>query len=47
MAAYTAPEKTRDLDGMLVALVGGSGFFGRHIAQELLTRGARLRAMNF
>lgn len=43
MAAYTAPEKTRDLDGMLVALVGGSGFFGRHIAQELLARGARLR----
>ncbi|MDE2405781.1 MAG: complex I NDUFA9 subunit family protein [Sphingomonadales bacterium] len=27
----------------LVVLVGGSGFFGRHLAQELLARGARLR----
>lgn len=35
--------RTRDLDGKLVALVGGSGFFGRHLAQELLDRGARLR----
>jgi len=34
---------TRDLDGQLVALVGGTGFFGRHLAQELLARGARLR----
>lgn len=33
----------RDLDGMLVALVGGSGFFGTHLAQELLARGARVR----
>ncbi|MFN3470270.1 MAG: complex I NDUFA9 subunit family protein [Novosphingobium sp.] len=38
-----ANGRTRDLDGMLVALVGGSGFFGRHLAQELLARGARLR----
>ena len=45
MAAYTAPEKTRDLDGMLVALVGGSGFFGRHIAQELLARGHEVIAL--
>jgi NADH dehydrogenase len=35
--------KKRDLDGKLVALVGGTGFFGRHLAQELLDRGARLR----
>jgi NADH dehydrogenase len=33
----------RDLDGKLVALIGGTGFFGRHLAQELLARGARLR----
>ncbi len=35
--------RTRDLDGKLVALVGGTGFFGRHLAQDLLARGARLR----
>ena len=27
----------------LVVLIGGSGFFGKHLAQELLARGARLR----
>lgn len=32
-----------DLNGKLVVLVGGSGFVGRHLAQALLTRGARLR----
>lgn len=32
-----------DLDGKLVVLVGGSGFVGRHLAQALLARGARLR----
>lgn len=31
------------LRGRLVILLGGSGFFGRHLAQELLARGARLR----
>lgn len=31
------------LDGKLVALMGGSGFLGSHIAQALLRRGARLR----
>ena len=31
------------LDGKLVVLVGGSGFLGKHLAQVLLARGARLR----
>ena len=31
------------LRGKLVVLLGGSGFFGTHLAQELLSRGARLR----
>jgi len=31
------------LNGKLVAMTGGSGFFGRHVAQALLERGARLR----
>lgn len=31
------------LDGKLVVLIGGSGFFGKRVAQALLTRGARLR----
>lgn len=31
------------LTGKLVVLVGGSGFVGTHLAQELLARGARLR----
>lgn len=33
----------QDLGGKLVVLVGGAGFLGRHVAQELLSRGARLR----
>lgn len=33
----------RALAGRLVVLLGGSGFLGRHLAQELLSRGARLR----
>ena len=33
----------RDLEGQLIALVGGSGFIGTHVAQALLARGARLR----
>lgn len=31
------------LYGKIVTVLGGSGFVGRHLAQELLTRGARLR----
>lgn len=35
--------KRDPLDGKLVVLFGGSGFFGTHAAQALLERGARLR----
>lgn len=38
--------KNDDLFGKLVVLLGGSGFFGRHLAQELLSRGARLRIVS-
>jgi len=31
------------LEGKLVVLIGGSGFFGAHLAQDLLARGARVR----
>lgn len=31
------------LSDKIVTVLGGSGFFGRHLAQELLARGARLR----
>jgi NADH dehydrogenase len=33
----------RTLAGMPVTLLGGSGFFGRNLAQQLLARGARVR----
>ncbi|MEJ2459588.1 MAG: complex I NDUFA9 subunit family protein [Novosphingobium sp.] len=34
---------TDALSGKIVTVLGGSGFVGRHLAQELLARGARLR----
>ena len=34
---------TRELDGKLIAVIGGTGFLGTHLAQHLLARGARLR----
>ena len=34
---------TKTLNGKTVVLMGGTGFLGGHIAQELLARGARLR----
>lgn len=36
-------DMAHDLEGQLIALVGGSGFIGTHVAQALLARGARLR----
>jgi len=37
-------ESTQDfLSGKIVTVLGGSGFFGTHLAQELLGQGARLR----
>lgn len=38
-----AISDSESLSGKVVTLIGGSGFFGRRIAQELLSRGARLR----
>lgn len=34
---------TDDLAGKVVTVIGGGGFLGRYVAQELLSRGARLR----
>jgi uncharacterized protein YbjT (DUF2867 family) len=42
-AGETSMANNNALDDRLVVLLGGSGFFGAHIAQELLGRGARLR----
>lgn len=39
----TGTKEQGSLDGKLVVLVGGSGFVGTHLAQDLLARGARLR----
>jgi uncharacterized protein YbjT (DUF2867 family) len=43
MAGDTSDSSLR---GKVVVLLGGSGFFGRHVAQELLARGARLRVVS-
>lgn len=34
------------LSGKLVTMIGGGGFLGRHVAQKLLARGARLRVVS-
>ena len=39
----TSAGGNEKLRGKLIVLLGGSGFFGAHLAQELLSRGARLR----
>jgi len=36
-------QKDSALYGKVITVLGGSGFFGRHLAQELLGRGARIR----
>jgi NADH dehydrogenase len=36
-------DSNKTLSGKTVVLLGGSGFVGRHLAQALLARGARLR----
>ncbi len=36
----------QNLADKLIVMVGGSGFVGRHLAQELLNRGARLRVVS-
>lgn len=43
MASESTGAGSGPLAGKLVVLFGGAGFFGTHIAQELLARGARLR----
>mgnify|MGYP006198985351 CR=1 FL=1 len=35
--------QTHPLNGKLVAVIGGSGFLGDHVAQALLSHGARVR----
>ncbi|MEO6091645.1 MAG: complex I NDUFA9 subunit family protein [Novosphingobium sp.] len=37
------PKEGMDLYGKVIAVLGGSGFLGQHLAQELMARGARLR----
>ena len=37
---------SKPLQGKLVVITGGSGFFGRHVAQALLEQGARLRIVS-
>ena len=37
------PKEGMDLFGKVITVLGGSGFLGQHVAQELMARGARLR----
>ena len=39
-------NESDELFGKVVTVIGGSGFFGKHLAQELLSRGARLRIVS-
>lgn len=43
MAGIDRRSDGKDLSGSIVTVLGGSGFLGVHLAQELLERGARLR----
>ncbi|MBW8785746.1 MAG: complex I NDUFA9 subunit family protein [Novosphingobium sp.] len=42
----TGTRRDTRLRDKLIVLIGGSGFFGRHLAQELLWRGARVRLVS-
>jgi NADH dehydrogenase len=46
--AHTSPDDSLHgkLGGKLIVVLGGSGYFGRHLAQELLARGVRLRVVS-
>lgn len=43
MSSSPVSDTSNALYGKIVTVLGGSGFVGRHLAQELLARGARLR----
>jgi NADH dehydrogenase len=43
MSSNPVIDTNNSLYGKIVTVLGGSGFVGRHLAQELLARGARLR----
>lgn len=45
-APMTGSRLDDSLRNKLVVLIGGSGFVGRHLAAELLARGARLRVVS-
>ena len=46
MAIDNTNTSSGALSGKLVVLFGGTGFFGAHVAQELLDQGARLRLVS-